>query len=117
MYVPDTPSLRLVLFNVLVYGKHRDQVEVLKHKADMPSTEIRCAAPIQRTDIGIHDAQYPAGRMIEAADHVKQRALSAARRTDERDERLRFNRKVNAPYCKDLDFTRAIPLNKVPGID
>jgi hypothetical protein len=48
--------------------------------------------------------------MIETANHVEQRALAAARGTDERDERPGLDREVHVPHGRHVDVTGPVGL-------
>jgi hypothetical protein len=72
------------ILDVLVDREHGYQVEILEDETDVPAAKLGRGAAIERADVGI---QHVSVRRSGVTDHVEQRALAAARGTDERGER------------------------------
>ena len=53
--------------------------------------------------------------MVEATDHVEQRALAAARRADEGDKGLRVDDEIDTFDRGHIDFAGAIGFNELFG--
>ena len=71
--------------DVLPRGQHRQQEEALEHEADLAQPEPAALRVGQRPDVAILKQHLAARRRVDAAEHVQQRRLAAARRTDDAD--------------------------------
>src|SRR5579875_3639131 len=62
----------------------RNQVERLEHEADVAVAQVREVVLVEAADVDTIDPVAPAGRHVQAAEDVHQRALAAAGRTHDR---------------------------------
>jgi len=101
------------ILDVFRRREYGDQVEILEDETEIGAAEAGGGVPVERGDISVKHAQFSGGGMVEAADHVEQRALAAARRTDERDERPALDREIDAVQGRDIDVADAVGLRKL----
>ena len=72
----------------------RQKLEALEDEADLLVADLRELARAHPAHIAPVEEIRPAGRAIEAAEHVHQRALARARRTHDRDHLVAPDRKI-----------------------
>ena len=89
--------------DVLERGKCRQQVVVLKDKADGASAQARERPVGKCASVLSEQVQRPRCRMIEQPYHVEQGAFPTAGRTDQRGELARTQHQINAMQHFSLD--------------
>jgi len=105
------------ILDIFVGGKYRDEVEILEHEAEVLSAELRGFASAKGGDVGVEHGQFAAGGMVQTADHVEQRGLAAAGRTDERHEGRPLNRKVHPLDGLHLNVAGSIGFDQIVRVD
>src|SRR3954453_6503821 len=87
----------------------RIKIERLKHHADLAAHCVDVGAPIHQIDPV--NAYRPGTRLLQAVAAAQERTLARAGRTDDEDELLRVDGKINAAKHLDVAEAFAQPTN------
>src|SRR5205823_123191 len=95
----------------------RKQVELLKDESDLPVSHPGQLVIVELA--GLYSVELVAAgcRLVEAANHVHQRALTGARRTHDRHERASVDVKVDAPQGVNRRFPHLVNLAQLADAD
>jgi hypothetical protein len=97
--------------------EHRDQVEVLEDEAEIGAAEVGRRTPLEARHVRAEHRERARARMIEAAHHVEQRALAAARRADEGRERAAADGEAHLAHGGDGNRAVLVGLAEIAGDD
>ena len=95
----------------------REQMMELEHEADLSVAERDDLLIGQRRDLGARDGDGSLVDAIQTAEHVQQRALSDARRTDDRDHLARVDLQIEIAQHDERTSGDVVAFDDAAGVD
>ena len=99
--------------DVLDRRRPRQQVEPLKHEADLAVADLREFVVVQPRDVAVLEPVLARGRTIEAAEDVHERRLAGSRRSDDRHELSFFDVERDAAQRADGNVADLVGLDQL----
>ncbi|OIQ64813.1 hypothetical protein GALL_536340 [mine drainage metagenome] len=96
------------VFHVFIRTEHRQQVEVLKDKAEMVGTKVRQRVVRQLLDRLPGDDHLALVRSVNAADQIQQRGFAATRRAGDHGKAVGANVQVNVAQGRHPDRAQVV---------
>ena len=104
-------------FHVREGGRARDEVEALKDEADLAVAQVGEIVLVHVAHVDAVDQVAPAGRQVEAAEDVHQRALAAAGAAHDRDEVASLDPQGDLAQRADFDDAEVVGLGHADDDD
>ena len=104
-------------FDVVERRRARQQIESLKHEADLPVAHLGQLVPAELGDVAPVEKILAAGRVVEAAEDVHQRRFAGPRWPGRRDELARLDVERHAAKRVDLHFADVVGLGEIADGD
>ena len=97
--------------------QRRQQIEPLKHEADLVAAQLGALRVVHGNEIVAVHQHVPARGLRQSSHHIEQRGLAAARGAHHGHEFARQHFEVDAAQRRNLHLSRAVHLPQIFGND